>query len=383
MASARSDSRSILRRAWIPGLGHWTLEHRGRGTRLLLFTLVTLTVLLWRWNLFVGGFFTPFWDRRLASLSLIALLVGAVAFSRWDVKRILNEEGEAQRHRSPMRVALRRFKENRLAVWAVYVIVFLYIVAALAPILAPFDPAAIPDVQLNRYLAPSWTHLFGTDEFGRDLFSRALYGARVSLSIGLLAMIIAKTIGTTYGAIAAYFGGAVDNILMRIVDIWIAFPTFYLMLMLVGIFEANITVLVLILGLTAWPGTARFIRGEILSLKEQEFTEAARAIGLPTHLIIFKHLIPSALSPVLVTAALSVAGMIGAEAGLSFLGLGIRPPTPSWGNMVAAGQDNLLYAWWIAFFPGSLLAITLISFSLLADGLRDALDPKALMQRFV
>lgn len=383
MANARSDTRNILRRAWLPGLGHWALGHRGRGIRLLLFTVTILAVLLWRWDLFVTGFLAPFWDRRLASLSLVVLLASAVALSRWDVKRLLSEEGEAQIHRSPMRVALRRFKENRLAVWAVYIIVALYLVAALAPLLAPFDPAAIPDVQSNRYLAPSWTHPCGTDEFGRDLFSRALYGARVSLSIGLLAMIIAKTIGTTYGAIAAYFGGAVDNVLMRIVDIWIAFPTFYLMLMLVGIFEANITVLVLILGLTSWPGTARFIRGEILSLKEQEFTEAARAIGLPAHLIIFRHLIPSALSPVLVTAALSVAGMIGAEAGLSFLGLGIRPPTPSWGNMVAAGQDNLLHAWWIAFFPGSLLAITLISFSLLADGLRDAFDPKALMQKFV
>ena len=197
-----------------------------------------------------------------------------------------------------------------------------YLVAAMAPLLAPFDPAAIPDVATNRYLPPSWIHLFGTDEFGRDLFSRALYGARVSLSIGLLAMVIAKTIGTTWGAIAGYFGGLVDSILMRIVDVWIAFPTFYLMLMLVGVFEADIGVLIVILGLTSWPGTARFIRGEFLSLKEQEFTEAARAIGLPTHRIIVKHLIPSALSPVLVTAALSVAGMIGAEAGLSFLGPG-------------------------------------------------------------
>ena len=196
-------------------------------------------------------------------------------------------------------------------------------------------------------------------------------------------MIIAKVVGTTYGAVAAYFGGAVDNVLMRIVDVWIAFPTFYLMLLLVGVFEAQITVLVLILGLTSWPGTARFIRGEILSLKEREFIDAARAIGLPDRSIIVRHLIPSAMSPVLVTAALSVAGMIGAEAGLSFLGLGIRPPTPSWGNMIAAGQENLLFAWWMAFFPGCLLAITLVAFNLLADGLRDALDPKALMQKIV
>ena len=210
-----------------------------------------------------------------------------------------------------------------------------------------------------------------------------MYGARVSLSIGLLAMLISKIVGTTYGSIAAYFGGIVDNVLMRLVDVIIAFPTFFLMLMLVGVFEANLVVLVLILGLTSWPGTARFIRGEILSLKEQEFTESARAIGLPAHLIIVRHLIPSAMSPVLVSAALAVAGMIGAEAGLSFLGLGIRPPTPSWGNMVSAGSDALLIAWWVAFFPGALLTLTLIAFSLFADGIRDALDPKALMQRFV
>jgi peptide/nickel transport system permease protein len=153
--------------------------------------------------------------------------------------------------------------------------------------------------------------------------------------------------------------------------------------MLVGVFQADVVMLVLILGLTSWPGTARFIRGEILSLKEQEFTEAARAIGLPGHLVLLRHLIPNAMSPVLVSAALSVAGMIGAEAGLSFLGLGIRPPTPSWGNMVSAGQDQLFLAWWVAFFPGALLALTLVSFSLLADGLRDALDPKALMRRYV
>ncbi len=259
----------------------------------------------------------------------------------------------------------------------------LYVMAILAPLLAPYDPSAIENVLETRYLPPSAEHWFGTDEFGRDLLSRALYGARVSLSVGLLAVLMAKTLGTVYGATAAYFGGIVDNVLMRIVDVVIAFPTFFLILMLVGIFEANILALVLILGLTAWPGTARFIRGEILSLKEQEFTESARAIGLPARLIIYRHLIPSAMSPVLVTAALAVGGMIGAEAGLSFLGIGIRPPTPSWGNMVSAGQDALLVAWWVAFFPGALLTLTLIAFNLFADGLRDALDPKAGMRRFV
>ena len=375
--------RRVRNRAWLPGLGHMSLGRWGRGIRLTLFALAVVLLMAWRWDRFFGAFSTPFFDRWVASVFLILLLAGAVWYSRWDVGRILSDGGDGKPGKSPWKVAMRRFSENRLAVYSIYLILFFYAAAILAPILAPYDPAAIPDVMTNRYLPPSWVHPFGTDEFGRDLFSRALYGARVSLSVGFLAMIIAKTVGTIYGAVSAYFGGIVDAILMRILDVWFAFPTFYLMLMLVGVFEASLLMLVLILGFTAWPGTARFIRGEILSLKNQQFTEAARAIGLPAHQIILKHLIPSALSPVLVTAALAVAGMIGAEAGLSFLGLGIRPPTPSWGNMVSAGSDNLLNAWWVAFFPGGLLTLTLISFSLLADGLRDALDPKALMQKYV
>ena len=285
--------------------------------------------------------------------------------------------------RSPWEVSVRRFRANRLALWSLYVLAILVLAALLAPLLAPYDPIAIGDVMATRFQSPSWAHPFGTDEFGRDLFTRALYGARVSLSVGILAMLLATSIGSLYGAVSGYFGGIVDGVMMRIVDVWIAFPAFYLMLLLVGVFEASVPVLILILALTAWPSTARFIRGEILSLRERDYVEAARAMGLPAHRIIMRHLIPGALSPVLVTGALAVAGMIGAEAGLSFLGLGISPPTPSWGNMVAAGKDALASAWWISFFPGALLTITLIAFSLVADGLRDALDPKALDQKYV
>jgi peptide/nickel transport system permease protein len=196
-------------------------------------------------------------------------------------------------------------------------------------------------------------------------------------------MLLATAVGTVYGAVAGYAGGRTDAAMMRIVDVWIAFPAFYLMLLLVGVFEASVPTLVLILGLTAWPPIARLIRADILSLRERDYAEAARALGLPGHRILFRHLVPGALSPVLVSAALAVAAMIGAEAGLSYLGLGIAPPTPSWGNMVAAGKDTLATAWWIAFFPGALLTVTLIAFSLLADGLRDALDPKASVPRVV
>lgn len=342
-----------------------------------------LGILAWRWDMFKESIVAPDIGTWIAPAFIIVSLAGSAIFSVLDVHRLLVHPLDELVGKSPLKVAWRRFTANRLAMGSFYVIAALYFAAVLAPILAPHDPVLIEDVLETRYLSPSGEHPFGTDEFGRDLLSRALYGARVSLSVGLLAVLIAISIGTIYGSVAGYFGGLLDNVLMRIVDVIIAFPTFFLMLMLVGIFEANIVVLVLILGLTSWTGTARYIRGEILSLKEREFIEGVRAIGLPNHLIILRHLIPNAMAPVLVSAALMVGGMIGAEAGLSFLGIGIRPPTPSWGNMITAGQDALLVAWWIAFFPGSLLAVTILCFNLLADGLRDALDPKTLMRKYV
>ena len=366
----------------IPGLGHLILGRRGRGIHLLASAGAIVLILFLRWEQFLSIFSSRDVGAWTASLFLIFSLAGSIAFSVMDVRR-LPRAGEKARSRSPFAVAWRHFRAHRLAVAALYVIACLYLLAILAPLLAPDDPAAIENVLATRYQPPSWNHLFGTDDFGRDLFSRALYGARVSLSVGLLAMIVAVFFGTLYGAVAGHFGGIVDSALMRVVDVIIAFPTFFLLLTLAGIFEANIVALVLILGFTSWTGTARLVRGEILSLKEREFVEGSRAIGLPSHLIIFRHLIPNALASVLVTAALMVGGMIGAEAGLSFLGIGIRPPTPSWGNMVSAGQDALLVAWWIAFFPGCLLAITILSFNLVADGLRDALDPKTLMRKYV
>ena len=379
----QSSQFSLLAAFLLPGMGHILLGKHSRGRPLLAFTLAIILVLYWRWQVFLNVFNTTGFDYWLAGVFLIVSLAASGIYSVWDVRRLLTEIPMATRGKSPYQLARRRFRANRLAVTAVYVLTAFYILAVLAPLLAPYDPSAITDVLKTRFLPPSMDHPFGTDEFGRDLLSRALYGARVSLSVGLLAVTIAISIGTVYGAVAGYFGGFIDNVLMRIVDVVIAIPTFFLMLMLVGIFEANLVFLVLILGLTSWPGTARFIRGEILSLKQREFTEAARAIGLPNRLIIFRPLIPNALSPVLVSTALMIGGMIGAEAGLSFLGIGIRPPTPSWGNMISQGKDALLVAWWVAFFPGALLALTVVCFNLLADGIRDALDPKALMQRFV
>ena len=285
--------------------------------------------------------------------------------------------------RSPWRVAARRFSANRVAVAALLVIVLLSLVALFAPLLAPYDPVAIENVIETRYLPPSWPHPFGTDEFGRDLLSRALYGSRVSLSVGVLAMLVAVSVGTAYGAVSGYAGSLLDTVMMRALDAFTAFPKLFLILLLAGVYQADFGVLILIMGLTSWTDTARLVRGEILSLKHREFVEAARAIGLPAHLIIVRHLIPNALSPVLVSATLMVGGLIGVEAMLSFLGIGVRPPAPTWGNMIQAGQDALFIAWWIALFPGLLLAITVLSFNLVSDGLRDALDPKALTRRYV
>lgn len=379
----KNNSMSIWLYSLIPGLGHLILGYKRTGVHLIILTLSMAAILIWRWEIFLELLFSNDIERWIGSAFIIIMLFGCYAFSFWDVVRLTNKNQAELIAKSPFKLAMRRFNTNKLALFALYIIIFFFLTAFLSPIIAPHSPVLIDDVINTRYIEPSLSHPFGTDELGRDLFTRALYGARVSLSVGLLAVIIAITIGTIYGAIAGFFGGLIDNILMRVLDVIMAFPIFFLLLMLVAIFEVNILVMVLIMGFTSWMGTARYIRGEILSLKEREFIEAARAIGLSNSLIILRHLIPNALSPVLVSSALMVGSMIGAEAGLSFLGIGIRPPTPTWGNMINSGADSLLFAWWIAFFPGALLAITILCFNLIADGLRDALDPKTLMRKYI
>ena len=368
----------------LPGSGHLLFKKNTRlGIHLLLGTGAIALIVIFRWERIIDTFQFKALDHWLAVIFIIFSWVAMVFVSVKHTYEFLIDKIEKPKIKTPLVLASRRFKENKLAVISLYVICFFYLIAILAPFLATHDPSAIDNVLETRYQPPSWNHPFGTDEYGRDLYSRALYGARVSLSVGLLAVLIAITIGTLYGSVAGYFGGFIDNLMMRFVDVFIAFPTFFLLLMLVGVFEASIVAMILILGLTSWPGTARFIRGEVLSLKEKQFTEAARAIGLPHRTIILRHLIPNGISPVLVSAAMMVSSMIYAEAGLSFLGIGIRPPTPTWGNMMSSGRDALLVAWWVALFPGGILAATMLSFNLLADGLRDAFDPKVLMRRFL
>jgi peptide/nickel transport system permease protein len=259
-----------------------------------------------------------------------------------------------------------------------YLVFYLVLMAVLTPFIAPFDPDQI-DVG-ERLAAPSWAHPMGTDEFRRDLFSRVMYGARISLSIGVIAVSLSASIGTAIGAIAGYYGGWADKLLMWVTDLLLSLPRLVLLMAIVGLFRAagaqTIFLIVVILGLTGWMGIARIVRSQVLSLKEQDFIQATRALGLPDSRIIVRHLVPNTLAYVIVYASLATGSMILVEAALSFLGLGVPPPTATWGSIVNDGREYLRGAPWITFFPGVLIVFAVLSFNLLGDGLRDALDPK-------
>lgn len=283
---------------------------------------------------------------------------------------------EAAKSRGQFGVVARRFARNKVAVCGLCLVFALYLVAIFAPILAPHDPNAQGDIVGNRYLAPGGAYPLGTDKFGRDVLSRILYGSRISLSIGFISVGIAITLGTFVGAVAGYFGGKLDWTLMRFVDAIIAFPRLFIILTIIAISSPQIWLIVAVLGATSWMGVARLVRGQILSVKEREFIQATRVLGIPHARVIFRHVLPNVLSPVIVAATLMIGDVILTEAVLSFLGLGVQPPTASWGNIINQGRDNLLGAWWVATFPGLAIVLTVVSYNLLGDGLRDALDPR-------
>lgn len=277
---------------------------------------------------------------------------------------------------SQWRLAWRAFLRHRPAVLGLVLMALLGATALLTPYLAPYDPDLQGDIVGGRFLPPSLAHPMGTDRFARDVFSRVLYGARVSLSIGFLAVLIAMTLGTMVGALAGYVKGWWDTVSMRLVDLMLSFPRLVLLIAVAGLFDPSIALVTAILGLTGWMGTSRIVRGEVLSVREREFVQAARALGFRESRILFRHVLPNVVGPVIVAATLGIGNTILAEAALSFLSLGVQPPTASWGNMVASGRDVIVEAWWITAFPGLAIVFTVMSFNLVGDGLRDALDPR-------
>jgi peptide/nickel transport system permease protein len=267
----------------------------------------------------------------------------------------------------------RRFWRNRAAVAGLAVFTSFIFVALLAPLLTPYDPSAHAEAA-QRLAAPSGSHPMGTDKFGRDVFARVLFGARVSMAVAVAAVALASLIGTLVGAFSGYIGGRTDDVAMRLVDGLLAFPRLLLLLTLVAFFASSFWIVVLAIALTGWMGVARLVRSEVLTLKEREFVQAAVASGVGRARIVWRHLIPNAMSTVIVAVTLRFALVILLEAYLSFLGLGVQPPTPSWGNMVFEGREVLLSAWWVSAFPGAAIAAAVVSCNLLGDGLRDALD---------
>lgn len=262
-------------------------------------------------------------------------------------------------------------KSSKFAFAAILALLFL---SFIAPLFIQYTPDAI-DVD-KILLSPSSEHIFGTDALGRDVFSRVVYGGRISLLVGFVAEGIAIVIGVILGSVSGYFGGKVDGIIMRLVDVMLCFPVFFLILSIIAFVEPSIWNIMLVIGLTGWMPVARLVRGEFLSLREREFVLYEKVLGNSDFKIIFKHILPNALNPVIVSAAFGVAGAILVETSLSFLGLGVQPPTPSWGNIFTSGKDMLGVAWWLTFFPGMFILLSVLCYNLIGEGLKDALNPR-------
>lgn len=271
-------------------------------------------------------------------------------------------------------LTLRQFFRHKMAVFGLIVMTVIVFCVVFADRIMPFDVEE-PDL-FNMVAPPSWEHLMGTDELGRDMLTRTLYGGRVSLVVGVFAMLIAVSLGTLIGAFAGYFGGILDNILMRFTDFALAFPRIFVLILLAILFRPNIVTIVVVIGILAWMPVARLVRGSFLEVKNRQFVEAAQAIGAGTGRIMFRHILPNALGPIIVAASLGVADAIISESGLSFLGLGIQPPTATWGNMLKNALDQIFNAPWTAIVPGFMIFLTVLSINYIGDGLRDAFDPR-------
>jgi peptide/nickel transport system permease protein len=279
----------------------------------------------------------------------------------------------ARAPRSQREIAWRQFRRHHLAAAGAVVFALLCLSAVAAP-LSRYDPNRTS--LLERFDAPSLAHPMGTDDLGRDELTRVLIGGRVSLSVGVLAMVVSILVGTLVGACAGYFGGAVDSLLMRLTELFIAFPQLFILILLAALFGTSFWTIVLVVGLLRWMPVARLVRAAFLQLKQQEYVTAARTLGASTTRIMWSHILPNSLSSIIVAATLGVAGAVLTESTLSFLGLGIQLPTATWGNMLRAAQNDMTTAPWLAFFPGLFIFLTILSINYLGDGLRDALDPR-------
>jgi peptide/nickel transport system permease protein len=268
----------------------------------------------------------------------------------------------------------KRLKKNRLAVAGGIIVISLFVIAIFAPVISPFNPGSIDRKHILD--PPGLSHPFGTDDLGRDVLSRMIFGSRISLAVGFVAVGISTLIGMVLGALSGYYGGWTDRIIMRFIDIMLSIPTFFLILAVIAFIGPSIWNIMIIIGLTSWMSVARLVRAEFLSLKEREFVLAARAMGAGDFRIIFRHIMINSMAPVLISAILGVAGAVLVESALSFLGLGVQPPTPSWGNILTLGKDNIEIAWWLSVFPGLAILVTVLGYNLLGEGIQDSIDPR-------
>jgi peptide/nickel transport system permease protein len=271
---------------------------------------------------------------------------------------------------------MKQLLKNKKVLFGIMLVTLMFFLAVFAGLITTHDPNKI-DVSVEEKLQPpSREHYFGTDDLGRDVFSRIAYGARISISVGFIAVGISLIIGILLGCIAGYYGGKLDWCIMRVVEIMMCFPRLYLILMVLAFLGPSIWKVMIVIGLTSWPGLVRMVRAEFLTLRERDYVAAAKVLGASHKRIIFRHILPNALSPVWVSATLGVGSAILAEAALSFLGLGVQIPTPSWGNILTSGVHYADSAWWLMLFPGMFILLTVLSFSLIGEGLRDMLDPR-------
>ena len=273
-----------------------------------------------------------------------------------------------------MRSFWRALRRNQLALAGGVVVVFVAVLALLAPVIAPMDPNR-PDVK-KILDSPSSRHPLGTDQLGRDVLSRMLYGARVSLAVGFVSVGIATLIGIALGSAAGYHRGAIDAMVVRLVHLMLVFPRFFLLLAVLGFLRPSIWTIMAVIGLTGWMSVARLVRAEFLSLREREFVLWSQSIGASAFRIIWRHILPNAIAPVLVAITLGIPAAILAESGLSFLGLGVQPPHATWGNILSEGKGAIEIGWWLSVYPGLAILVTVLSYNLLGEGIRDALDPR-------